>query len=314
MAEKAAAVFRQEALDHRRNPPSEGRIVRIEPAWADKTYKMLVGCVVLLGAYVCIGTIHQYASGPAVVRIDGRTELTSPVGGTIKEVLAQPGQRVRKGDALIRFHLASEEAELARMEREYDALMLRLLRDPGDTTAPIGLSTLAAQRELALARLEQRTVFAPTDGIVSDVRVRAGQATTPGDALLTLIAAEAKGRVIALLPAQFRPMLHAGQTMRLELAGFRFVYSELTIESVSEEAIGPNEARRFLGPERGDAIALDGPVVVVEALLPKMSFHVSGEDLAYYDGMVGAADARVRTENILIALVPGLRDLLGNAP
>lgn len=310
MTEKITSILRQEALDYRKHPPSEGRVVRVEPAWADRTYRVLVGCVLALLVYVSVGTINEYATGPSVVRIDGRVELTAPVSGTIREVLARPGQRIKRGEPLVRFYLAEEEAELTRMEQEHDALILHLLHDPHDHAASITLSTLAAQRDLAGARLEQKTVLAPSDGVVADVRIRSGQAVEPGDALLTVIAAEARGRLIALLPAHYRPMLRHGQTIRLELTGYRFVYTELLIESVSEEAIGPNEARRFLGPERGDAIALEGPVVVVEALLPSLSFYVSGEELSYYDGMVGVADARVRTENILLTLIPGLKELL----
>ena len=306
-------MYREEAWRAREQSAQVGRIVRVDPVWADATYRVLLACVLACAVFISVGKLDEYATGPAVIRIEGRIELTAPVTGTIEGVIAQPGERVERGQPLLRYHSSSERAELARLDREHDALVLRLLRDPGDTEASAALAMLAGELELALTRLAQRTVLAPADGVVADVRVRPGQAVSPGDALLTLTGERAKGKLVALLPAQFRPVLHPGQVLYLELAGFRFHRAALQVASVSEAAVGPNEARRYLGPERADAVALRGPVVVVQAELPSLTFDVGGEALSYHDGMIGAADARVRTQSILLSLIPGLRDLLGRS-
>ena len=98
--------------------------------------------------------------------------------------------------------------------------------------------------------------------------------------------------------------------LRLELDGYRYQYRALTIDQVGEEVVGPAEVKRYLGPDIGDAVAVSGPVVLVQAHLPSATFTMDGRALRYHDGMSGRADARVRSERIVLALVPGLRALV----
>jgi membrane fusion protein (multidrug efflux system) len=97
--------------------------------------------------------------------------------------------------------------------------------------------------------------------------------------------------------------------MRLELTGYRYAYQNLVLDSVAEEVIGPAEARRYLGNQVADALPIDGPVTVVRAQLPGSSFTVDGETFFYHDGMPATAEVRLRSESILLTLVPALRRL-----
>ena len=45
-----------------------------------------------------------------------------------------------------------------------------------------------------------------------------------------------------------------GMSLRLELAGYRYEYSELTIDSIDDEVVGPSEVRRYLPQEIADAV------------------------------------------------------------
>jgi membrane fusion protein (multidrug efflux system) len=310
----ASPVFRQEAVDHHLGYRADGRLIRLSPGWTRWSYWLLAWSVAAALAYAIVGNVNQYATGPAVVRIDGRTELTAPMAGTVAEVRVRPGDSVHEGDELVQFYLAEEKADLDRAQREHDGLMLRVLRDPGDQPARAGLNALQAQRDLALQRIAQRSVLAPHDGIIRDVRVRLGQALLPGEALMTVTRADSAGYVIGIVPAQTRPMLETGMTMRLELTGFRFAYQELRIDAVGDEAVGPNEVKRFLGSASADTVAVTGPVVLVRAALPSRDFTASGQYFQFYDGMVGAADVRLRSESLLVALIPGLRDLFTRPP
>ena len=69
--------------------------------------------------------------------------------------------------------------------------------------------------------------------------------------------------------------------------------------------------RRFLGPEVADAVTLQGSSVIVQAHLPSRTFTADGRWHAYHDGMHGTAEARVRSESIVLALVPGLKAVFG---
>jgi membrane fusion protein (multidrug efflux system) len=305
----AESIFRREALEHHRQGQAEGRVLRIAPDWIGWAYWIVVlaGAAALL--FVSIGTVNEYATGAAVVRIDGRTDLRAKTTCTVGELLAKPGERVRAGQELVRFYVAQEAAEFARVQKEQDGLVLRLLRDPSDQAARTALTTIQAQLDLARARVAERVVVAPRDGVVTDVRVRAGQALQPGDALMTMSTEATTGRILVMIPAEYRPLLRAGTPLRLELNGFRFAYQDLRVDSVGDEAVGPTEVKRYLGPDDADTVSVQGPVVLVQATLPTMAFSAKGETFQYYDGMIGSARVRLRTESILSAIVPGVRDL-----
>ena len=95
--------------------------------------------------------------------------------------------------------------------------------------------------------------------------------------------------------------------LRLELRGYPHSYQRLKVDAVSEEVFGPSEARRVLGPEIADALTVSGPVALVEASLPGPTFESQGRSYAYHDGIPGRAEIRVRSEPILLSLIPALR-------
>ena len=132
----------------------------------------------------------------------------SIVEGRVDEVLVIPGDRVARGAALLLIHshelatahrdLAAAEAELGAVQSAYDR-SARLLAD--EAVAKEEVERRAAQ--LATAKAEFRraqeiighlspspqgdvTVRAPRAGVVFDVHVRAGEAVTPGTALVAL--------------------------------------------------------------------------------------------------------------------------------
>jgi membrane fusion protein (multidrug efflux system) len=311
-ATTSSALFRQEALDHARSPRVYGDVLRVSPVWARRTYAIVVASVAAALVYAVFGTTYQYASGPALVRIEGRRELTARAAGIVSDVYVQPGQRVRKGDVLARFYSEQEQAELDRIQREFDARLLQVLRNPADKEDRQAAAALEAERQLAERKLGERSVVAPEDAIVSDVHIHPGQAASPGDPLLVLAREESHAQLVAVIPAQYRPMLHPGMSMRLELTGFRYIYRDLTIASVGDLAIGQSEVRRYLGPDLADTISVDGPVVLVHATIPSATFEAQGQSFLFHDGMPGRADIRVRAERIIMSFIPGLRSVLGS--
>jgi membrane fusion protein (multidrug efflux system) len=114
---------------------------------------------------------------------------------------------------------------------------------------------------------------------------------------------------MAFLPGQYRPYLRPGTPIRLELDGFRYEYLEVKVEHVGDQIIGPTEVRRALGPGLADAFEFKGAFVLVRARLPAQTFESGGLPYNYFDGMPARAEARVRTESILLTLVPALKGL-----
>jgi membrane fusion protein (multidrug efflux system) len=307
--EPSRSPFRQEAIEYHAGERREGALLRLSPGWTRWSYWLLVCMLVAAAAYGAIARVHEYASGPAVIRVEGRLDLTAKFDGTVATVSVQPGQHVAEGQPLVQFFMEQERAEHERLQKEFDLQLLKLLRDPSDDSARQSLSSLRAQRELATTLLEQRLVRAPRAGIVSDVRIRPGEHLGVGELILTIVGEDARLSVVALLPGRYRPMLRPGLPLRFELDGYRYEYRELRIASVGDEIIGPNEAKRYLGPGLGDSVAIDGPVVLVRAELPATRFRSDGESYRYFDGLHARAEARVRSEPIVLTILPALKAL-----
>ncbi|HEX4961926.1 MAG TPA: GAF domain-containing protein [Thermoanaerobaculia bacterium] len=306
----APGLFREEAVEHHQvGLRSEGDLLRVDPGWMRWTYRLLLAVLVASVLFCVFAKVREYASGPAVVRLGGRTDLTATADGTVIDVGVTTGQAVEAGRLLVRFYGAREAAELSRIDHELELQLINRLRDPSDRGAEQNLLSLRAQRELARANLAEREVRAPAAGTVSDVRVRPGQHIVPGQTLLSLVRGQEHPQVIALLPGEFRPLLKVGMPLRMEVQGYRYAYQHLVVESVGDEVVGPAEARRALGDELADAVQLTGPVVRVTARLASNTFESDGKVRRFHDGMWGTAEVRIRSERVLVALVPALKAL-----
>jgi multidrug efflux pump subunit AcrA (membrane-fusion protein) len=306
-------LFRQEALKASEEAASgSGDMLHLSPRWLRSTYWILCAAAAGMLSFASFATVGEYASGPAVVRVEGRVDLSAPASGIVQEVRVQPGQHVRKGQLLVRFNVAGESAELQRLQSEFDDQLVKLLRDPNDSASRQALTTLRAQRDLAAAHVAQRAVRAPQDGIVSDVRIRPSQLLQAGDVVLSLLGEGTRFVVVAFLPGQYRPLLRPAMALRLRLKGFDRGTELMTIDSVGDEVVGPAEARRYLGPDVADAVTVNGPVVLVKAHLAAPTFVSDGKRFNFYDGMTGDGEVRVRARRVLIALVPGLGDVVGD--
>ncbi len=315
LREGALDVFREEALDHHMTSArKEGDLLRISPVWIDWASWLLLGLAGCGLLFLTFGRIHERSTGVAVVRLGGRSEITATAAGTVASIEVPPGTRVAEGASLVHLYGGPEAAELSRLEGEFELQLASRLRDPGDRGAEAALISLGGQIELAKSRLAERDVRAPLAGVVADVRVRIGQQVTPGQVIASLSTGADTGgapRVAVLLPGKVRPQLETGLPIRLELDGFRYAYQRLAIESVSDEVLGPEEARRLLGTGVGEGAQITGPVVFAWARLPADGFTVDGRKYAFYDGMWGTAEVSLRSEPLATALIPGLRVLTG---
>jgi multidrug efflux pump subunit AcrA (membrane-fusion protein) len=304
------SLFREEALRHAAAGHGAGDVLRLSPSWTRWTYWLLIAAFVAAVIFGIFGTVSEYGSGPAVVWVSGRIDATAKVSGTVSSIEVRPGQHVEAGDILVRLHAEREIAELARVQREFDLQLVKTLRDPSDQAARQSLTSLRTQRDLAAAQLDERLVRAPASGDVGDVRIRPGQLLAAGDIAASLTGAASRLSILVMLPAQYLPQLHPGMELRFEVTGYRYAYQEMVIESVGTQVIGPAEVRRYLGQEIADTVKLDGPVVLCEARPANSSFEVDGRSFELHHGMSGVGEVRVRTEALLVAIVPGVRALI----
>jgi HlyD family secretion protein len=137
------------------------------------------------------------------VRADGEATLKAEVSGTIERVLVRPGDRVRRGQPLIRldprpFDLNVKEAEAAVAEAEIryvDAIApdsIVLGRAPTDEQRRIALARSglpAAKVRLDKAKLEREraVITAPFDGMVDRVDRTTGERVQSGETLTRVV-------------------------------------------------------------------------------------------------------------------------------
>lgn len=304
----AELPYRREALAHHAGAADDkGDLLRLSPAWTTFAFWILLAFVLTGATYLTLVRVHEYATGPAVVRFEDKTEVAAPVGGTVAHVLVHPGEVLRAGQPVVQLHDAEEAAEFERTKREFELQLAASLRDPSSVTTRQSLASVRSQRDAAEERVAQRTIRAPKAGIVSGVRVRAGQKINAGDVVLSLLGDE-DIYVVAMLPGRYRAELQAGEALRFELSGYEHVYQTNAVESVGE-VIGAAEALRYLGQEAAAPGHGDGPVVLVRARLGRATYDADGHTYRYHDGMPGTAEMRVRSERAIVALVPALRAL-----
>lgn len=299
------ALFRREALEAQR-ADAWGELVAGSPRWLRWVHLGLVVTMAAALAFVVIARVHTYARGPAVIRQTARTEVAARVAGNVARTHLTPGARVVAGDPLVALDDAPQAAEVERLAAAFAARLRERMLAP--SVAALGEGVAAARLELARARaaLDERIMRATRDGIVGDIRVRVGQRVEPGEVVASVVDPASPVEVIALVPSGARPRLRVGQRLRLELAGFPRSAQDVTVAAIAAEAIGPDEARRYLGSA---SAPVAGPVVVVRALLPA-GFRSDGQTFRYVDGMAATAAIEVGSERIIHALIPGL----GGAP
>lgn len=306
LAEERNQPFRAQALASKFGADDrEGDVLRLSPAWTSLAYVLVLAATVVALVGALAFDVHDYATGPATVRFEDKSDLTTAHEGIIESMSCRPGDVVVKGQSLVHLVDAAEASEAERLDRELELQLAAVLRDPVNPTTRAQLASIRVQRDSAQARLSERTLRAPRDGIVSGVRVRPGQKIDAGDVVLSLVG-DKDVRVVGLLPARYRAELAKGAMLRFQLSGYEHVYQTNAVDAVGE-VVSEKEAARYLGLELpGDG---NGPVVLVSARMDRATYEAGGRSYRYHDGMPGIAEVRVRSEPLLVAVVPALRPL-----
>ncbi|MFL5350539.1 MAG: HlyD family efflux transporter periplasmic adaptor subunit [Hyalangium sp.] len=306
MSNEPQGLFRQEALEYYNQGEYQGSLIQLTPFWVRATYWVVVALMLTLAVGLSVVSVHEYAQGPMLIQVQGVEDITSTAGGRVSRILVSRGQRVRAGEPLVELYARGETAERDRVVQEFRSQLAARLTDPLNTSARQALGTLRPQIDLNEVLVSERTLVAPFDGWVREVRIHENQYLGAGDVVATLAKQDTAVKALILVPGQYRPMLQPGQPLRLELNGFAYLYQDVTVTTVSDELVGPAEVKRYLGPDMGDMVTVDGPMVVVEARLPDEGFRAHGHAYRYYSGMVGTGRVRVRSRNGWTVLVPAL--------
>jgi hypothetical protein len=151
-------------------------------------------------------------------------------------------------------------------------------------------------------------------GTVSDVWVHPGQRVGAGDRLVSLLEGPGAFVMMAVLPGRALPFLNQGLPARLSIDGVDQAYDDVSLDSISEEVIGPTALRGLLGPEHADLMASEGPGVVVKGRLGAAGFLFAGQRFRFGAGMTGRVRIRLRSQRLIYALLPSLKNVTRLAP
>jgi multidrug resistance efflux pump len=267
-----AALFRAEALAVHADARVMGDPLRLTARPVRAAYWVLVASALIAIFFIAFADVNEYATGPAVVRAAGRTDLTLTSPVVVSEVTVAAGARVAPGDILVRFHLPQAASITDKLER---------------------------------------ALKAPHAGVVEEIRVRPGQYVAASEVFLSIVSAPESFSVVAVLPGRHRPLLREGMPLRMKLVGLPHDEGQdLVITNVGDRVVGPREAKRVLGREVDGSLDIAGSVVIVEAKARARSFTLDGRELAFHEGMTATAEAPVRRQRLIFALLPSLEEAL----
>jgi len=265
-------LFRTEALEAYEQLQNSGNLLVTVPAWLRWSHALILLFLITGALYVSFARVSEIVSGPAVIMVNSKTAVTAQTDGVVERLFVSPGTRVGDGELLARLRATSGDSLLARMREE---------------------------------------IRAPVDGVINDVAIRAGQPVSAGEQILSLSDVSATDQVIALLPGSYAPQIRAGMPLVLRVDGYPQSREVVDITGVSPDLVGPSDAARYVGRRVADTLALNGSILIVRTSLKKRTFESGGELLPYQDGMVAHADVSVQREPLILALMPGLKQLYG---
>lgn len=162
----------------------------------------------------------------SVVEAVRQATVSAQVSGRILDVRAEPGQRVRAGERLMRIDareaaegVAGAQAQLARAQADFDRTQ-NLQRQKFVSAAALDQAAAALKAARAAAGqagagLSHATVVAPLAGLVAERHVEVGEMAAPGKPLVTVF--DPKGmRVVASVPQYKLAELRAASAARIE--------------------------------------------------------------------------------------------------
>ncbi|MCC3371506.1 efflux RND transporter periplasmic adaptor subunit [Cohnella sp. REN36] len=230
---------------------------------------------------------HRYR-GTATVRPAEEIDLPNPAGWKVKEVLAGMGDRVKRGQVLVRYddkeaaiQLSEQKAALKKLELSVQTLQAQYrqaVADGDDAARKAAESGMASvkldmdSQKLRIAQLddgirEQRQLIAPFDGVVVAVNATVGLSAANGpDVRLTL--AEKGYSAELQMPADLASRLSVGEPIDLR----RIERDGETLRGMIARIEDAFEANRQAA-DGSDLPPTEAPGVKVVVALPDKSVH-----------------------------------------
>lgn len=189
------------------------------------------------------GDIYAVYSGTAPVEAFADAQVIAKVAGEIREILAEEGDRVKKGQVLarldgdrLRFEMQQAEANLRKLQRDYQRnvdLRDRSLISAGDfEKIQYEMEALQATYDLAKLELSYTEIRAPIDGVVSQRLIKLGNTIDVNAQTFQVTSLEPLISYLHVPEREYR-RIEAGQTATLRVDALQKSTFEGTVARVS---------------------------------------------------------------------------------
>jgi hypothetical protein len=304
------SLYRGEALEAHRTRGNEGVLVHLSPGWVRRTYPFLLCAIAIAIVFTIFIKVPTYSSGQAVMVIDG-TPVTSAIPGNVAKLEVVANQEVKKDSIILKLNSKAEQDELDSAQQEEDAFAASYLFDQTDENNKKSLIAAAQKVEGMKKRIEQKTIRAPHDGVVADIRARLGEPLAAGDPIVTILPKDSEVTVTTFLNSNDRPRLHKDMNMKVNLSGYTKSPETAKITYVGNEAIAPEAVAKYLSPTLAGMFKLGpGSYVIVKAKMPSRTFKSQHQTLYYHHGMGAKVDVLINEKPFLVTLIPALEKYL----
>lgn len=164
---------------------------------------------------------------PATIEARESTTLATGRPGRVDGISADTGDRVRKGQAIVRINAASAYAELKQAKAAYDSskaaferteklLSRKLSTDAAVEVARANFAQTEAALELARANVEYAVLRAPHAGFISARNVAVGEYASPGTALVDIVDIDTV-KVVVKVPERDIDAIQLGATAEFQV-------------------------------------------------------------------------------------------------
>jgi membrane fusion protein (multidrug efflux system) len=201
----------------------------------------IVAVVVVFGLYFTYRLIFFEGTDDAFVKAHIHT-ISPRVMGTVRQVLVEDNQMVKKGEPLVKldprdYEVAIKEAQVNYSKAHKDLGRFRGFNDLGPTERPVfdqyqqaGLLS-EAQLNRAQLQLEYTIVSAPEDGKIGKRAVETGDQIQAGQAIMALV--ESQPWIEANFKEHQVSKLHVGQEVEIKIDAFPGESLKGKVESIA---------------------------------------------------------------------------------
>ncbi|MEM7610194.1 MAG: efflux RND transporter periplasmic adaptor subunit [Pseudomonadota bacterium] len=189
------------------------------------------------------GNVYAAYTGSASLEAFEEAVVVAKVGGEVREILVEEGDRVESGDVLarldgdrLRLELQQAEANLAKLQQEYQRQVelneRGLVAASAFETTKYELDALRAANRMAELEYRYTTIRAPISGVISQRDIKVGNTIDRNAATFTLTALDPLVAYLFIPEREFG-RIAAGQAVKLTIDALPGTQFDGTIARIS---------------------------------------------------------------------------------